>query len=64
MALNEFTIKEAIEVCIVLRDKLELDMELPLQERWREKDALSKIINIAEKVESDREPQECEDKEK
>ncbi len=53
MALNEFTIKEAIEVCIALRDKLELDMELPLQERWREKDALSKIINIAEKVESE-----------
>lgn len=49
MALNNFNLQEAIEICIALRDKLELDMDLPIKERWREKDALSKIINIAEK---------------
>lgn len=49
MALNNFTIDEAIEIGISIRDKLELDFDLPLQERWREKDALALLINIAEK---------------
>lgn len=48
MALNNFTDNEAIEICIALRDRLELDDELPLKERWRDKDALAQIINLAE----------------
>lgn len=47
MALNNFNLQEAIEICIALRDKLELDMDLPIKERWREKDALAKVINAA-----------------
>lgn len=50
MALNSFTDEEAIEICILLRDKLELDFDLPLQMRWREKDALAHLINLAEKT--------------
>ena len=49
MAMNDFTLKEAIEICVALRDKLELDFDLPLKERWREKDALAKVINAAAK---------------
>lgn len=50
MALNNFTIDEAIEIGISIRDKLEMDFDLPLQERWREKDALAFLINMAEKA--------------
>lgn len=49
MALNNFTAEEAIEICIALRDKLEFNMDLPLEERWREKDALAFVINLADK---------------
>ena len=49
MALNNFTDNEAIEIAIALRDRLELNPELPWQERWREKDALAQVINLAEK---------------
>ncbi len=52
MALNNFTDNEAIEICIALRDKLELDYELPLEERWREKDALAQVINLAREKEN------------
>lgn len=47
--LNNLTNDEALEICRKIRDRLELDNELPLQERWREKDALAQIINLAEK---------------
>lgn len=47
MALNNFSDREAIEIVIALRDKLELDFDLPLQERWREKDALAIVIGLA-----------------
>ena len=49
MALNSFTIDEAIDICTKVRDALEFDFDLPLKERWREKDALAFLINIAEK---------------
>lgn len=45
--LNDLTISEAAEVCTQIRDKLELDPNLPLKERWLEKDALALIINMA-----------------
>ena len=48
MALNEFTLDEAIEICIAIRDKLELAPELSLEEAWREKDALAMLINFAD----------------
>lgn len=47
MALNDFTDNEAIEICISLRDKLSMDYDLPLKERWAEKDALAHVINLA-----------------
>ena len=50
MALNNFTDREAIERVIALRDRLELDPELPLADRWADKDALAQVINLAEKA--------------
>lgn len=47
MALNVFTDDEAIDKVIALRDRLPLDEELPLQERWEDKDALAIVINLA-----------------
>ena len=49
MALNNFTLEEAIDICIAVRDELELDFDLPLQERWKKKDALGYVISFAEK---------------
>ena len=48
MALNNFTDNEAIEICIAIRDNLALDYELDLQDRWRSKDALAQVINLAQ----------------
>lgn len=50
MALNNFTDREAIERVIELRDRLELDDDLPIVERWADKDALAQVINLAEKA--------------
>lgn len=47
MALNNFTDDEAVEIAIGLRNNLKIDFELPLQEQWREKDALAIVINLA-----------------
>lgn len=47
MPLNNFADEEAIELVIALRDSIPLDYELPLQERWKEKDALAQVINLA-----------------
>lgn len=47
MALNNFTDNEAVEIVIGLRNNLKIDFELPLQEQWREKDALAIVINLA-----------------
>lgn len=47
MALNNFTDNEAIDRVIALRDKLELDYDLPLKERWADNDALAQVINLA-----------------
>lgn len=60
MALNNFTLKEAIEICISLRDRIireNAEKGLCLYEMYREPDALAKLINIAEK-----EQQKCEGK--
>lgn len=46
--LNDLTVKQAISLCVCIRDKLELDFDLPLEERWKEKDALATLINYAE----------------
>ena len=46
--LNKFTDQEAIEIAIEVRDNLELNGDLPLQERWREKDAIAHIVNRLE----------------
>ena len=48
--LNNFTDREAIEIAIEVRDELPMDLSLPLKRRWREKDALAQVINLAEKV--------------
>lgn len=57
MALNKFENREALEIAISVRDKLELDCELELKERWKEKDALAQVINLAEKYVEEK---ECE----
>ena len=51
MALNDFTLQEAIEVCIALRDRLiceNAQKGMSLYDLYREPDALAQIINIAE----------------
>ena len=50
MALNNFTDNEAIDIAVAIRDRLELNFELPLAERWAEKDALAQVINLAKKA--------------
>lgn len=47
--LNNISVKEAVDIAIVIRDKLELNCDLPLRQRWLEKDALAVLINYAEK---------------
>lgn len=47
MALNNLTDNEAIEICISIRDNLALDYELDLEDRWRERDAMAVVINLA-----------------
>ncbi len=49
MALNNFTDEEAIEVVIALRDNLSFDFDedTPVAEKWRDRDALAQIINLA-----------------
>lgn len=48
--LNKLTDREAIEIAIMVRDELPMDLTLPLQRRWREKDALAQVINLAEEA--------------
>lgn len=48
--LNKFTDREAIEIAVEVRDELPMDLTLPLQRRWREKDALAQVINLAEEA--------------
>lgn len=48
--LNELTDSEAIEIAIMVRDELPMDLTLPLVRRWREKDALAQVINLAEEA--------------
>ena len=45
MPLNNLTIREAIEIAIMARDKLPFDYDLPLTERWKEKKALAIVHN-------------------
>lgn len=45
--LNNFSDQEAIEIAVAIRDRLELDNERPLPERWAEKDAMAQVINLA-----------------
>lgn len=49
MALNNFTDEEAIEVVIALRDRIPFDFneEMPVAKKWRDRDALAQIINLA-----------------
>ena len=47
MPLNNFTDNEAIERVVALRDKLELDPDLPIKDRWADKDALAQVILLA-----------------
>lgn len=49
MALNNFTDNEAIEICISIRDNLALDYELELEDRWKDKEALTFVINKLKK---------------
>ena len=48
MALNNFTDEEAIEIVIEIRQELPLDLNKPLVERWRDKDALAHVVNKLE----------------
>ncbi len=45
--MNDLQDMEAIEICMALRDNLPLDDNLSLKERWKEKDALAIVINLA-----------------
>lgn len=45
--MNDLTNNEAIEICMTLRDELPLDDNLPLKERWKNKDAMAIVINLA-----------------
>ena len=49
MALNNFTDEEAIEIVIALRDNLpfDFDEETSVSEKWRDRDALAVVINLA-----------------
>lgn len=49
MALNNFTDMEAIEIVIALRDRLPFDFDekTPVAEKWRDRDALAQVINLA-----------------
>lgn len=46
--MNDFTIQEAIEIAIKIRDKLPLPETNDIKHNWREKDALALLINFAE----------------
>lgn len=50
MSLNYMTDREALEQVISLSKRLPIDKSLPLVERYRDKDALSVVISIAESV--------------
>lgn len=49
MALNNFTDEEAINIVIALRDNLSFDFDedAPVAEKWRDRDALAVVINLA-----------------
>ncbi len=47
--MNDLTIQEAIDICIAIRDKLPFDDNLVFKEMWKEKDAMSILINLATK---------------
>lgn len=49
MALNDFTDEEAINIVILIRDNLPFDFneETPVAEKWRDRDALAQVINLA-----------------
>lgn len=49
MALNNFTDEEAINIVIALRDNLSFDFDedTPVAEKWRDRDALAVVINLA-----------------
>lgn len=49
MALNNFTDEEAINIVIALRDNLpfDFDEETSVSEKWRDRDALAVVINLA-----------------
>lgn len=47
--MNDLTIQEAIDICIAIRDKLPFDDNLAFKEMWKEKDAMSILINLATK---------------
>lgn len=50
MSLNYMTDREALEQVISLSKRLPLDSGLPLPERYRDREALTVIIAIAESV--------------
>lgn len=45
MSLNNFTDEEAIEIVIEIRQELPLNLNEPLVERWRNRDALAHVVN-------------------
>ena len=47
--MNDLTIQEAIDICIAIRYKLPFDDNLAFKEMWKEKDAMSILINLATK---------------
>lgn len=49
MALNNFTDEEAINIVIALRDNLSFDFDEDalVAEKWRNRDALAVVINLA-----------------
>ena len=52
MALNNFTDEEAIEIAIAVREGLpfDFDEETPVAEKWRNRDALAQVINLASEM--------------